>query len=178
MARTRRALDVWLYGHHVATLTEPRPFRYRLEWTVAALDRFGTGARPLSLSLPVGTRPITDGDHRPVSAFSTTKRPSTNSYESEASSVTVASVDYKLLDKHVGLLKVKQFQGTTAADLTLRLAGHDGGPAELYRLDAERVAAGTVAAEAAETAELADGCLLYTSPSPRDRTRSRMPSSA
>ena len=27
-------------------------------------------------------------------------------------------------------------------------------------------------------AELASGCLLYTSPSPRDRTRSRMPSSA
>ena len=26
--------------------------------------------------------------------------------------------------------------------------------------------------------ELADPCLLYTSPSPRDRTRSRMPSSA
>ena len=26
--------------------------------------------------------------------------------------------------------------------------------------------------------ELSDGCLLYTSPSPRDRTRSRMPSSA
>ena len=26
--------------------------------------------------------------------------------------------------------------------------------------------------------ELADVCLLYTSPSPRDRTRSRMPSSA
>ncbi len=30
--------------------------------------------------------------------------------------ITVASVDYKLLDKHVGLLKVKQFQGTTAAE--------------------------------------------------------------
>ena len=28
------------------------------------------------------------------------------------------------------------------------------------------------------TGELASGCLLYTSPSPRDRTRSRMPSSA
>ena len=28
------------------------------------------------------------------------------------------------------------------------------------------------------TAYLADVCLLYTSPSPRDRTRSRMPSSA
>ena len=27
-------------------------------------------------------------------------------------------------------------------------------------------------------AVLAPGCLLYTSPSPRDRTRSRMPSSA
>ena len=27
-------------------------------------------------------------------------------------------------------------------------------------------------------AEYYDGCLLYTSPSPRDRTRSRMPSSA
>ena len=26
--------------------------------------------------------------------------------------------------------------------------------------------------------DLANGCLLYTSPSPRDRTRSRMPSSA
>ena len=26
--------------------------------------------------------------------------------------------------------------------------------------------------------ELVDDCLLYTSPSPRDRTRSRMPSSA
>ena len=28
------------------------------------------------------------------------------------------------------------------------------------------------------TATLQDCCLLYTSPSPRDRTRSRMPSSA
>ena len=29
-----------------------------------------------------------------------------------------------------------------------------------------------------ERVQLIDGCLLYTSPSPRDRTRSRMPSSA
>ena len=28
------------------------------------------------------------------------------------------------------------------------------------------------------TSQQASGCLLYTSPSPRDRTRSRMPSSA
>ena len=34
-----------------------------------------------------------------------------------------------------------------------------------------------VAAVADESAQ-SDGCLLYTSPSPRDRTRSRMPSSA
>ena len=31
---------------------------------------------------------------------------------------------------------------------------------------------------AATAASQIDGCLLYTSPSPRDRTRSRMPSSA
>ena len=38
---------------------------------------------------------------------------------------------------------------------------------------------GEVAAEGAEGAEAsATTCLLYTSPSPRDRTRSRMPSSA
>ena len=35
----------------------------------------------------------------------------------------------------------------------------------------ERAAAGTLT-------EIPDICLLYTSPSPRDRTRSRMPSSA
>lgn len=55
-------------------------------------------------------------------------------------------------------------QGTTAADFTLRLAGHDGGTAEVYRLDAERVAAGNVATEAAEMAELADGATLTLPP--------------
>ena len=37
------------------------------------------------------------------------------------------------------------------------------------------IGAGNVAMDAARTAK---SCLLYTSPSPRDRTRSRMPSSA
>ena len=32
--------------------------------------------------------------------------------------------------------------------------------------------------EASYEKDLVGGCLLYTSPSPRDRTRSRMPSSA
>ena len=36
----------------------------------------------------------------------------------------------------------------------------------------------SVLARAASSALEADTCLLYTSPSPRDRTRSRMPSSA
>ena len=35
----------------------------------------------------------------------------------------------------------------------------------------------TIDSEAKEIIDV-DGCLLYTSPSPRDRTRSRMPSSA
>ena len=50
-------------------------------------------------------------------------------------------------------------------------------------LDAEHVDAGedhavVAEAEGALLAEQGLACLLYTSPSPRDRTRSRMPSSA
>ena len=36
----------------------------------------------------------------------------------------------------------------------------------------------TVIMETGEIARQASGCLLYTSPSPRDRQKSRMPSSA
>ena len=39
-------------------------------------------------------------------------------------------------------------------------------------------AAGSDPVENVQVPEPADFCLLYTSPSPRDRTRSRMPSSA
>ena len=45
-------------------------------------------------------------------------------------------------------------------------------------LDAARSDAVVAAGEEIERADLDDPCLLYTSPSPRDRTRSRMPSSA
>ncbi len=55
-------------------------------------------------------------------------------------------------------------QATTAAGYNLRLANHDGGAAEVYRLDAERVAAGNVATEAAETLKLADGTTLSLPP--------------
>ena len=43
--------------------------------------------------------------------------------------------------------------------------------------DIAHVADGAIAGDQLEVA-LSQGCLLYTSPSPRDRTRSRMPSSA
>jgi serine/threonine-protein kinase HipA len=56
----RKALDVWLYGVHIARLTEPRRFRLRLEFTEEALDAFGEGSRVLSLALPISPRPIQD----------------------------------------------------------------------------------------------------------------------
>ena len=66
----RKAFDVWLYGVHVATLSEPRRFRLRLEFTEEALDTFGEGSRVLSLALPVSRQPIQDRNGvLPVSAF-------------------------------------------------------------------------------------------------------------
>ncbi|WP_347567343.1 HipA N-terminal domain-containing protein [Nocardia sp. AG03] len=73
MARIKgRGLDVWLYGHRVAHLTEPSTYRYKLEFTDEALDVFGHGARVLSLALPFGTKPVADAKGvggRPVAAF-------------------------------------------------------------------------------------------------------------
>ena len=52
-------------------------------------------------------------------------------------------------------------------------------PANKRNLDIIIVGTGLAGGSAAATlAELGYNCLLYTSPSPRDRTRSRMPSSA
>ena len=45
-------------------------------------------------------------------------------------------------------------------------------------LEARDVLGGKVAAWKDEDGDWYETCLLYTSPSPRDRTRSRMPSSA
>ena len=56
-------------------------------------------------------------------------------------------------------------------------AAYQAAPAPPPKVARER--AERAAAEAAAAREAAGGdCLLYTSPSPRDRTRSRMPSSA
>jgi serine/threonine-protein kinase HipA len=67
-----RHLDVWLHGTRVARLSEPSPFRLRLDFTADALDTFGEGSRVLSLSLPLTRRPAVDGKrraHNIVSAF-------------------------------------------------------------------------------------------------------------
>ncbi|GAB2456618.1 type II toxin-antitoxin system HipA family toxin [Nocardioides hungaricus] len=71
--RRARSLDVWLYGTHLATLTEPSAYRYRLAFTDAAFDAFGQGSRVLSLALPISGEPAedhrTDPTRQPVSAF-------------------------------------------------------------------------------------------------------------
>ena len=60
--------------------------------------------------------------------------------------------------------------------LLLLIAAASVSPARAEPLaEAPRVVA---ALEQGRAAEMGKGCLLYTSPSPRDRTRSRMPSSA
>ena len=75
------------------------------------------------------------------------------------------------------------------ADVVARLGGGDAtGPVDLGWVEAgelapalEAAVAGLVAGAVSSPVEARGGlhiCLLYTSPSPRDRTRSRMPSSA
>lgn len=68
-----RRLAVWLHGAQVARLSEPSPFRLRLDFTDEALDVFGEGSRVLSLALPMSKRPVSDARARssgyPVSAF-------------------------------------------------------------------------------------------------------------
>ena len=58
------------------------------------------------------------------------------------------------------------------------MAGHDHVeiPGSVIKGEITRVLAEEGYVESYKTTE--EGCLLYTSPSPRDRTRSRMPSSA
>ena len=67
------SLAVWLHGVQVARLSEPSPFRLRLDFTDDALDVFGEGSRVLSLALPLSKRPVRDAKARssgyPVSAF-------------------------------------------------------------------------------------------------------------
>ena len=72
--------------------------------------------------------------------------------------------------------------GIVAAVLASGAEG-DGGPTNDYQIRAYFDSAGFLVKDeeiriAGATVGTIDSCLLYTSPSPRDRTRSRMPSSA
>ena len=63
----------------------------------------------------------------------------------------------------ISLSDIKQIPGVTSIVWAL----HNKMPGEIWTVE-----------EIAEVQKQLEPCLLYTSPSPRDRTRSRMPSSA
>ena len=65
---------------------------------------------------------------------------------------------------------------TGAGQVAITIGGRDA-RAERLRLEVQR-RVGRPFRQVVQRDPLADTCLLYTSPSPRDRTRSRMPSSA
>lgn len=109
MARQRRGpagLEIWLYGVHLATLTEPALYRYRLTYTPEALAEFGAGARVLSLSLPVSEEPAedhgTDPGRRPVSAFLEGLLPEGNLRSQLAAALDVLAIDKRALLAQVG----------------------------------------------------------------------------
>lgn len=55
-------LHVWLRGEHLAELEQLRNGRLRLRYDSSALDAYGIGSRPLSLSLPLTDKRV-QGDH-------------------------------------------------------------------------------------------------------------------
>nr|WP_239199952.1 HipA domain-containing protein [Cellulomonas sp. ACRRI]MCG7288237.1 HipA domain-containing protein [Cellulomonas sp. ACRRI] len=57
-----RVLHVWLRGRHLAELEQLRNGRLRMRYDSEALDTWGIGARPLSLSLPLTEKRV-QGDH-------------------------------------------------------------------------------------------------------------------
>jgi serine/threonine-protein kinase HipA len=97
---------VWLHGRHLATLSEPSTYRYRLSFTGEALDVFGPGARVLSLSLPVSDKPIedhrTDSRRQPVSAFLEGLLPEGNLRTQLAATLGVLTMDKTALLEQVG----------------------------------------------------------------------------
>lgn len=98
-------LDVWLYGHRVARLSEPSTYRYRLDFTEEAFDVFGPGARVLSLGLPFERRAVTDTREpgkRRVSAFLEGLLPEGNLRQHMASTLGVPTIDKMALLGAVG----------------------------------------------------------------------------
>jgi serine/threonine-protein kinase HipA len=106
MAKTKRALEVWLHDVRIAQLSEPSLYRYRLTFTEEALDLFGPGARVLSLSLPVSESPIedhrTDASKRPVSAFLEGLLPEGNLRSQVATTLRILAIDKLALLEQLG----------------------------------------------------------------------------
>lgn len=99
----RSELAVWLFGQHVADLAETSRYRYRLTFTEVALDRYGEGARVLSLAIPVSPTPLKDdNDRRPVAALLEGLLPEGGLRQQLASSLRVPSIDKMALLRQVG----------------------------------------------------------------------------
>ena len=79
-------------------------------------------------------------------------------------------------------MKASTFQTLIVGLLCLAIAGLSGGLYNQYQRVAELHSTNTQYQQTLDTLQrdsnALKNCLLYTSPSPRDRTRSRMPSSA
>lgn len=129
MARASEPLDVWLYGRHLARLTEPSPYRYRLEFTEEALDTHGEGARILSLSLPISSRPTTDkaAGRWPVHTFLEGLLPEGNLRQQVARTAGVPTAD------KIGLLR--QVGAECAGAVQILAAGATPGEGRVRRLD-------------------------------------------
>jgi serine/threonine-protein kinase HipA len=101
-----RTLAVWLHGIQVARLSEPTPFRLRLDFTDDALDAFGEGSRVLSLALPLSRRPVHDAKIRSsghqVSAFVEGLLPEGNARRHIASQAGLLVTDTMGLLERVG----------------------------------------------------------------------------
>ena len=99
-------LDVWLYGIHVARLTQPNSARvhYRMDFTEEALDTYGEGRRILSLALPVSRKPVADapGGHLPVTSFLKGLLPEGNLLQQLATAQRVPTSDQMALLRAVG----------------------------------------------------------------------------
>lgn len=101
------SLNVWLYGVRIARLSQPRPFRLRLDFTDDALDAFGDGSRVLSLALPISRTPIQDPRHPAraglvVSAFVEGLLPEGNLRQHIAAEARIPVTDTMELLRRVG----------------------------------------------------------------------------
>jgi serine/threonine-protein kinase HipA len=128
-----RSLNVWLYGVHTARLSEPS--RYRLEFTVDAMDAFGEGSRVLSLALPITREPVVDSRSPKtglaVSAFIEGLLPEGNMRQHIAATAGVPVTDTMALLGRVG--------AECAGAVQILGAGVEPGPGHIRSLTDEEV---------------------------------------